>query len=82
MKDVFGRFFKYFFLSKISVLTSVKKVSPLKRFVVSLFDLSKVLMVVFALFILLSILFGFWKKRGYKISNSFFSTSVAMISGM
>ena len=72
-----------FFLSKISILTSVKKVSPFKRFMESIFDLSKVLMVVFGLFLFLSILFWLLEKRsrGYKISNSLFSTSVAMISG-
>ena len=72
-----------FFLSKVSILTSVKKVSPFKRFMESLFDLSKVLTVVFGLFLILSILFWLLEKRthGYKISNSLFSTSVAMISG-
>ena len=72
-----------FFLTEVSVLTSVKNVGPLQRFLESLYELSRVLIIVLILFIFLSLLF--WviekKKRGYKISNSLFSTSVAMISG-
>lgn len=72
-----------YFLTEVSILTSSKKLSSLQKFSNSLYKMSNILLFVFVIFLLLS--YVFWiverKQRNFHISHSFFSTSVAMISG-
>lgn len=72
-----------FIINKVSILTTVKNVGPMQRFLNALTNLSPVLMMVMALFVFFSLLFWFLEARtqNYSMTKSLFSTSVAMISG-